>query len=146
MRWENSLVALQFQMSRSSSGRFKCLRSRNWRSTRINTVASMTRLRALPTTRISGAWVSVSGKPLSEGSQRVLSLLVLAANDQLSSVAQREQAVAAPDGAAVLYVIKVHDRAAMDLHEICRAEAIVELFQRGANPITQSSGMYFDVV
>ena len=106
----------------------------------------MTRLRALRTTRISGAWVSVSGKPLSEGSQRVLSLLVLAANDQLSSVAQREQAVAAPDGAAVLYVIKVHDRAAMDLHEICRAEAIVELFQRGANPITQSSGMYFDVV
>jgi len=71
---------------------------------------------------------------------------VLATHNQFSSIEESEQAIAAPDWAAVLHVLEIDNGAAMNPYKVHRAQASLKLLQRGANPVAQSTGMHFNVV
>ena len=52
---------------------------------------------------------------------------MLAAHNQLSSGEKGEQAISATDRPAVLHVLEIHDRAAMNSYKTRRIQAGVEL-------------------
>lgn len=71
---------------------------------------------------------------------------MLAAHNQLSSGEKGEQAISATDRPAVLHVLEIHDRAAMNSYKTRRTKTRMELLERRANSITQTTRMNLHVI